>query len=127
MADKQTTRRDLEELVRVAQTREKTARNHLNAAMEANRQNPDQGKTLAARQTEDRLTREYRAAQQKTKSEELNLLTFDRIAARKRQKEVQKEVQKERELKEIGNTQQREAGKLARGFRRRGKSFDRER
>ena len=123
MADKQTTRRDLEELVRVAQTREKTARHHLNAAMEANRQNPAQGKTLAARRTEDRLTREYRAAQQKTKSEELNLLTFDRIAARKRQKEVQKE----RELKEIGNTQQREAGKSARGFRRRGKSFDRER
>jgi hypothetical protein len=123
LADKQTTRRDLEELVRVAQTREKTARNHLNAAMEANRQNPAQGKTLAARRTEDRLTREYRAAQQKTKSEELNLLTFDRIAARKRQKEVQKE----RELKEIGNTQQREAGKSARGFRRRGKSFDRER
>ena len=123
MADKQTTRRDLEELVRVAQTREKTARNHLNAAMEANRQNPAQGKTLAARRTEDRLTREYRAAQQKTKSEELNLLTFDRIAARKRQKEVQKE----RELKEIGNTQQQETRKSARGFRRRGKSFDRER
>jgi len=123
LADKQTTRRDLEELVRVAQTREKTARNHLNAAMEANRQNPAQGKTLAARRTEDRLTREYRAAQQKTKSEELNLLTFDRIAARKRQKEVQKE----RELKEIGNTQQQETRKSARGFRRRGKSFDRER
>ena len=95
MADKQTTRRDLEELVRVAQTREKTARNHLNAAMEANRQTPAQGKTPAAKQTEERLTREYRAAQQKTKSEELNLLTFDRIAARKRQKEVQQE----RELK----------------------------
>ncbi len=123
MADKQTTRRDLEELVRVAQTREKTARNHLNAAMEANRQNPVQGKTPAAKQTEERLTREYRAAQQKTKSEELNLLTFDRIAARKRQKEVQKE----RELKEIGNTQQQETRKSARGFRRRGKSFDRER
>jgi hypothetical protein len=123
LADKQTTRRDLEELVRVAQTREKTARNHLNAAMEANRQNPAQGKTPAAKQTEDRLTREYRAAQQKTKSEELNLLTFDRIAARKRQKEVQKE----RELKEIGNTQQQETRKSARGFRRRGKSFDRER
>jgi len=91
--------------------------------MEANRQNPAQGKTPAAKQTEDRLTHEYRAAQQKTKSEELNLLTFDRIAARKRQKEVLKE----RELKEIGNTQQREAGKSARGFRRRGKSFDRER
>jgi|OM-RGC.v1.027823397 hypothetical protein len=123
LADKNTTRRDLEELVRVAQTREKTARNHLNAAMEANRQNPAQGKTPAAKQTEDRLTREYRAAQQKTKSEELNLLTFDRIAARKRQKEVQKE----RELKEIGDTQHREAGKPARGFRRRGRSFDRER
>lgn len=123
MADKQTTRRDLEELVRVAQTREKTARNHLNAAMEANRQNLAQGKTPAAKQTEERLTREYRAAQQKTKSEELNLLTFDRIAARKRQKEVQKE----RELKEIGNTQQQETRKSARGFRRRGKSFDRER
>ncbi len=123
MADKQTTRKDLEELVRVAQSREKTARNHLNAAIEANRQNPAQGKTLAARQSEDRLTREYRKAQQKTKSEELNLLTFDRIEARKRQKEVRKE----RELKEIGDTQQREAGKSARGFRRRGKSFDRER
>lgn len=123
MADTQTTRSDLEELVRVAQSREKTARNHLNAAMEANRQNPAQGKTLVARQTEDRLTREYRNAQQKTKSEELNLLTFDRIEARKRQKQVQKE----RELKEIGDAQQREAGKSARGFRRRGKSFDRER
>ena len=91
--------------------------------MEANRQNLAQGKTPAAKQTEERLTREYRAAQQKTKSEELNLLTFDRIAARKRQKEVQKE----RELKEIGNTQQQETRKSARGFRRRGKSFDRER
>lgn len=123
MADEQTTRKDLEELVRVAQSREKTARNHLNAAIEANRQNPAQGKTLAARQSEDRLTREYRKAQQKTNSEELNLLTFDRIEARKRQKALRKE----RELKEIGDTQQREAGKSARGFRRRGKSFDRER
>ena len=78
MADEQSKREDLEEVVRVAQSREKTARNHLNAAIEANRQNPAQGKTLAARQTEDRLTREYRAAQQETKVAEFKLQAFDR-------------------------------------------------
>lgn len=115
MADQDPTRDELEALVKVARGREKTARNHLNAAIEANRQSPAQGDTLEARRTEDRLRREYRQKQRQRKSAELELETHDRVEARKRQKAKSLE-------KEIGKEAERARGKT--GFRRRGRDDD---
>jgi hypothetical protein len=102
-------------------------------AIEAGNKDPEFGTSKQASKARQALHKEHKQAQENTKDAELALETYDRIQARKKQKEMALEKgrssfssrlsEREAEMEQSKKTKE----KPKRGFRRRGHGFDRER
>ena len=122
MSKNSSRREELETNLKVMQSREQTALNNYQAALSYAKENSAHGKTLEARQNQDKLLKESRKAQRATQLAKTDLEAHDIIDAlsKKRKLAKQKELEKQAD-RETGKT------KKTRGFARRGRDKDHER